>query len=67
MLFSQRTLDQKMKLARYERLASNEDLDRWPDGQELADYQDELDEFGKGDQDGATLSASDWEDARAGM
>ena len=54
-------------LGEWELIASNEELDRDPDGQEWADYQDELDEFGHADQDGATLSRADFEDARAGM
>ena len=33
-------------------------------GRELAEYQDELDEFGKFDEDGGTLSRADFEDVR---
>ena len=51
----------------YERIAPIIELDREPDGKDLIEYQDELDEFGHADQDGATLSRADWEDARAGM
>ena len=54
-------------LSEWELIATFEELDRDPDGQELAEYQDELDEFGHADQDGATLSVSDFESARAGM
>ena len=48
----------------YERIAPIIELDRDPDGQELAEYQDELDEFGHCDEDGGTLSVADFEDVR---
>ena len=51
----------------YDRIAPIIELDREPEGRIVAEYLDELDEFGKADQDGATLSRADFEDARAGM
>ena len=48
----------------YERIAPIIEIDRDPGGQELAEYQDEVAEFGKFDEDGATLSRADFEDVR---
>ena len=48
----------------FEQLATHEELDREPTGQEAAEYFDEVQEWGEFSEDGGTLSLADFEDAR---
>jgi len=51
----------------YERLATFEELDREPLGQEAAEHADEVAEHGEFGPDGGTLSDEDFADARANL
>lgn len=50
----------------YGLLATNEELDRIPFGRELADWWQQVDEFGNFDEQGGELSLSDFEGAIGG-
>jgi len=52
---------------RFERLATFEEIDLDESQRPVADYTEEVDEFGEFTEAGATLSRADFEDARANL